>query len=231
MHDIALHCRFSMKTRNRKRSTLTYEQNQMILGTLLGDAGLHRRVRNGFVQYEFYIAHGLAQEQYINYTANILGANVGLYYKGKKSFGPGGGYYRYSYSNKPELEKIYKLCFRNGKKFVSDKWLKEIDELALAYWFMDDGSSSYNTTSRKNKNKNSVVIRFSSQSFTKSEHKLLSKKLLSFGVETIIRKVSDGTGFQLYIKQKSVNRFMDIIEDHILPGMEYKIKRKPIGDI
>ncbi|MGI0058196.1 MAG: hypothetical protein ACREBJ_00375, partial [Nitrosotalea sp.] len=64
--------------------------------------------------------------------------------------------------NKGELQKIYRLCFRDGKKFVSNKWIKEIDVPAIAYWFMDDGSSSFDITNNK-----TVMVRFASQSFSK----------------------------------------------------------------
>jgi recombination protein RecA len=206
----------------KKYPILTYKQKQMILGSLLGDAGLSRRVRNGHEQFEFYVAHGSDQEKYINHTASLLNASVGCYYKGLKSFGPGGKYYRYSYSNKGELQTIYKLCFKNGKKFVSNEWVKEIDISAIAYWFMDDGSSSFDVTNNK-----TVMVRFASQSFSKEENLLLIKKLLDFGIEATLRKIKDGTGYNIYIRQKSVNKFMDLIEPYIVTtDMKYKIKRR-----
>jgi hypothetical protein len=41
------------------------------------------------------------------------------------------------------------LCFKNNKKFISNKWLKELDAIAIAYWFMDDGSSSFDIKNDK----------------------------------------------------------------------------------
>jgi hypothetical protein len=211
-----------MAERNRKYPKLTYEQKQMMLGSLLGDAGLHCRVRNGYKQFEFYVAHGPKQLKYIKHTAKMLGANVGKYRQGPSSFCAGDIYYRYSYSNKQELQKIYDLCFKNGKKLVSSKWIKEIDHLALAHWFMDDGSSSFDITNNK-----TVMVRFATQSFSKKENLLLIKKLSEFGIEATLRKITDGTGYNIYVRQKSVNKLMDIVEPHIITSdMKYKIKRR-----
>ena len=169
-----------------------------------------------------YESHGPKQLKYIKHKANILNVKVGKYHKGKKSFGPGGIYYRYSYSNKKELQEIYKICFKNGKKFVTSKWLKEIDALAIAYWFMDDGSSSFDITIPK-----TVMVRFATQSFSKKENKLLMKKLLEFDIETTLRKISDGTGYNIYVRQNSVNKLMELIKPYITTSdMKYKIKKR-----
>lgn len=208
-------------SRKRNYPELTYEQKQMILGSLLGDAGLHRRVRNGYDQFEFYVVHGPEQTKYIKHQAKTLGVSVGSYHKSQKSFGPGGIYYRYSYSNKGELQKIYKLCFKNDKKFVTKGWLKEIDAPAIAYWFMDDGSSSFDITNNK-----TVMVRFATQSFSKRENLLLMRKLLDFGIETTLRKIKDGTGYNIYVRQKSVNKLMDLIEPFVTSDLKYKIKRR-----
>lgn len=204
-----------------RKKELSYDQIQLILGTLLGDAGLHCRLRNSHKQFEFYVAHGIAQHEYITHQANLLGVKVGTYYKSQKSYSPGGAYYRFSYSNKKELQKIYELCFESGKKCVTAKWLKQIGPAAIAYWFMDDGSSSFDVTNSK-----AVIVRFSSQSFSKEENLLLMEKLLDFGIETTLRKVPDGTGYNIYVRQKSVNTLMDLVEPYITFDTKYKIKRR-----
>lgn len=53
------------------------------------------------------------------------------------------------------------------------------------------------------------------------------QKLLDFGIETTFRKIKDGTGYNIYIRQKSVNEFMNLIESYIITSdMKYKIKRR-----
>ncbi len=201
---------------------LTYEQKQIILGSLLGDACLSCRKRHNSDQLEFSIVHGEPQIEYIKHTANILNSNISEGIQGKNSFGCGNKIFRLSYCNKYELIKIHKITYFNGRKTITNEWLNEIDPLALAYWFMDDGSSSFSN------HKKTVSITFATQSFNKIEHDMLRNKLLSFGIDTTIQKSDVGTGMYIYIRQKSVNRFMDIVEPYIkiIPCMNYKIKRK-----
>jgi transposase len=205
--------------------SLTHDQKQLILGSLLGDAHLSNREHNGCSeQLEFGITHGEPQIEYIRHCAKILGSNISENVQGNDSFGAGNRIYKLSYFNKYELLKIASVVLINGRKSITNAWMKEIDSLALAYWFMDDGSSTYSN------NKKTVTIKFATQSFNKEEHDILRNKLLDFGVYTTIQKAANGTNMNLYIRQKSVNKFMDIIEPHVLPivCMNYKIKRKVI---
>lgn len=206
----------------KKNKIFCYKQKQVIMGTLLGDGCLSRRKINNIFSYTFKISHGPKQQEYTNHLASILDSKVYKHKKGQKSFGPGGEYYVFTYHNKKELEKIYNICFKDGKKHVNEDWLNEIDALGIAYWFLDDGSSSFDICQDS-----SVIVRIASQSFSEQENNLLIKKLLSFGIEASLRKVKDGTGATIYIKQKSINKFMDLIEPYVeTSDMKYKIKRK-----
>ena len=87
---------------------------------------------------------------------------------------------------------------------------------------MDDGSSSFDITIPK-----TVMVRFATQSFSKKENKLLMKKLLEFDIETTLRKISDGTGYNIYVRQNSVNKLMELIKPYITTSdMKYKIKKR-----
>lgn len=209
---------------SKRKPKLTYEQKQMMLGSLLGDAGLSYRIRNGNSSFEFYVAHGPKQREYIKYQAEMLNVNLGTYKKSSKSFGPNGIYHRYSYSNKKELKKLHSLCFKDNRKVVNEKWLSQIDAQGIAYWFMDDGSSSYDVSNNK-----TVMVRFATQSFSKEENEMLIEKLQTFGVETTLRQIKDGTGYNIYVRQRSVNNLMDLVEPYIVTSdMKYKIKRRKI---
>ena len=87
---------------------------------------------------------------------------------------------------------------------------------------MDDGCSVYTKCK-------SISVMLATQSFDADEHILLQNRLLDFGIETILRhNVGNGTGLNIYIRQKSVNSFMDLIEPTVskIPCMMYKIKRR-----
>jgi len=211
---------------------LTYEQRQLVLGSLLGDAHLscrnrkysHRATDICKDQLEFVITHAENQLGYIECAADLLKCNVSKGFQHKSSIGAGNPIYKLSYNNKYELIKIHQISYIDKRKTITNEWLKEIDAPALAYWFMDDGSSV------RSKNSNTVSITFATQCFNKIEHDMLRDKLSLFGLDTTIQQAGSGTNMKIYIRQNSTNRFMDIVEPTIsvIPCMTYKIKRKII---
>jgi recombination protein RecA len=200
----------------RNTLPLTYEQEQLILGSLLGDASLSYRQEQG--AYDFQVGHCLGQKELLEYKANILGTKVRSYIKDENSYSAGKEFFITSYYNKYELDRIYKICFSDGIKTVSEEWVSAVNEMAIAIWFMDDGTSSYI--------QNSVMARFSTLSFTKEQLEILQRRLEDFDVDTTLQKHADGTGLVIAIRQSSVNKFMDLIDPYIVDCMKYKIKRR-----
>jgi hypothetical protein len=196
---------------------LSYIQEQLIIGSLLGDASLSfRKERNS---YELQVSHCLEQKQFLLEKANLLGVIYHSYIK-DNSFSNGKRYFKLTYCNKYELKRIYDLCFEDGIKTITKRWCDKLGPIAISYWFMDDGTSSIM------KNSSSVVVRFATLSFPKQQLLLLQDVLLRFGIETSLQKHNDGKGFIMAVRQKSVNNFMDLIEPYIVDCMKYKIKRR-----
>ena len=199
----------------RHTVSLSFEQEQIILGSLLGDASLGRRDND---QYDFQVGHCFEQKEWLSYKAKILGTNVTSYIKDENSFSSGKEFFKTSYGNKYELKKIYNLCSKDGIKTVSKEWVMKLQPLAIAVWFMDDGTASFS--------KNAVIARFSTLSFSEDQLKLLQNRLLDFNILTTLQKHTDGLGLVIAIRQKSINVFMDLIEPYIVDCMKYKIKRR-----
>lgn len=207
---------------------LSYDQKQLIYGSLLGDSSIS--YRKNVDSYDFQSGHCEQQKEYSEHKAYLLGVNVCEVIKDISSFSAGKKFYKISYGNKYELEKIYDDVFINEKKSPNTNWMKQIDASAIAYWFMDDGSSSYDSRP----NYSCLTVEFSTQGFSYSEIEYLQSKLLEFGIFTSINKsLSTYKGissvkYRLRIKQHSINTLMNIIEPTIvkIPCMIYKIKRK-----
>ena len=207
-----------------KTIPLTYQQEQLILGSLLGDASLTYRRDN----YDFQVGQCLEQREYLEHKANILNTNVSSYIKGDGSFSAGKVFYKTNYNNKYELEKVYETCFLNRRKTVNSRWVEKLDALGIAYWFMDDGSSYVY------KDDGAIGGEVATCSFSRSEIELLQNKLASFNIKTTINKhksVYKGKVkyfLKLRLSQNSIDEFMDLIEPTVLsiPCMTYKIKRR-----
>jgi len=114
---------------------LTRIQSSLIIGTRLGD-GTTRCKRNPLLE----INHGHAQRAYVDWKRQVLSWMVGTGPKVRCSGGQGRLAYRFTTLSLPDLRPFYDLFYTEGKKIVP--WLS-LTPLALAVWFMDDGSKSY----------------------------------------------------------------------------------------
>ena len=196
---------------------LSYIQEQLILGSLLGDASLLKRKKAD--RYDFSVGHCLKQKDYLKYKANILGGKVLSFIKDEASYSAGKEFFITNYYNKYELERIHKICNFNGIKTVTKDWCDKLDPMAIAIWFMDDGTSSFTKTS-------CIKVAFSTLSFTKDQLILLQDRLNYFDIKTALHKHNDGYGLTISVRQISINKFMDLIEPYMVDCMKYKIKRR-----
>jgi len=105
----------------------------LIFGTLLGDAALMRDKES----FRLDISHGAPQLDYLLWKKKRLrhSGKIQPYQTGFDSKA-----YRIRYYNKALLEKFWDICYENGIKKVTDKWIKNLDDFALALWYQDDGS-------------------------------------------------------------------------------------------
>ena len=89
------------------------------------------------------------------------------------------------------------------------RWLTP---LALAIWFMDDGSA-------KSKHHRAVIL--NTQGFSRKDISFLQEALfVNFQIEALPRKQKEG--LQLLIVGQSAEQFYKIVQPYMLPGFEYK---------
>jgi len=195
---------------------LTEQRLQCILGTLLGDSSLF--YNRGIPVLQF--SHCKKQYEYAEYKRLIIGAPPLLaLVKGKGSYSEGSIYYRMCYNNKACLDKIAELVLINGKKTLNERWLNAIKPEAIAYWFMDDGSSTF-----INKSYPKVDITFATLGYDLNEVMMLIEKLSSLNIISNKHRHPDGFGYNIRISRRSTNYFMDLVKPYICQSMLYKIK-------
>jgi intein/homing endonuclease len=124
---------------------LDYAQEQLIIGSLLGDSSIYPTLKKISLQRNRGIAytHSNKQIDYANFKNKVLGGNF------LKQENIVTGYGSEATRNlsiccKP-IESLIKLCVNDeDKKFVNEDWVNLINPIALAFWYMDDGSLSHN---------------------------------------------------------------------------------------
>jgi len=107
-------------------------QWQMILGGLMGDGALSSTRSGNGARYRW--GHGAKQAAYSDWKASMF-SNVGV----SRSVNAKGVVF-HDVQPLPELAELRGAVYVGGKKVLSDDYLKQLTPLALALWFMDDGS-------------------------------------------------------------------------------------------
>ena len=110
------------------------QQIQVILGSLMGDGNLspNRRDRPGT---RFRMGHGAKQAEYLDWKVSLLG-NV----PHSRTVNAKGAVFA-DFKPLPELAELHEtVYFGDGKKHLTWEYLKSLTPLALAIWYMDDGS-------------------------------------------------------------------------------------------
>jgi recombination protein RecA len=112
---------------------LSRQQEQLILGSLMGDGCLSPNVR-GRSGTRFRLGHGAAQAAYLDWKVSLLG-NIGY----SRTVNAKGAVFA-DFTPLPELAELHDaVYFGDGKKHLSWDYLKALSPFALAVWYLDDG--------------------------------------------------------------------------------------------
>ena len=112
---------------------LSSQQMQVVLGSLMGDGNLspNRRDRSGV---RFRLGHGPKQADYLDWKVSLF-ANIEC---SRRTSSTGATFADFTpLAELGELQRA--VYFGDGKKHLSEEYLKALTPLALAIWYMDDG--------------------------------------------------------------------------------------------
>ena len=186
---------------------------QLLIGSLLGDGSfvsVGKYAKNKCLS----IAHSIKQKDYLLYKWNILN-KYNLVPPIRESKVNNSRYTheltecRLKTRLHPIFTEIRNLYYdSNNRKRVSLEFVRDIDALGLAIWYMDDG---YVT-------KNSCIL--STCSFTLEEQTLLANLLLEkFNLHFNVGKHNNS----MYLQAKDFPKFVNLIRVFIIPSMQYKL--------
>ena len=113
---------------------LSDQQWQVVLGSLMGDGNLSPN-RSGRSGVRFRLGHGANQAAYLEWKVQLLG-NIA---HSRRTDARGAVFA--DFTPLPELEELRAAVYLGGgKKHLNSDYLKALTPLALAVWYMDDGS-------------------------------------------------------------------------------------------
>lgn len=197
-------------------------QEQLVYGSLLGDACLCRSVMKSnktgrrLEIFKLLFSHSKKQLAYLKHKRSIIGGSA----IGTRQSGLGSTIYHFAFSHTPTLRQVASVCHdRSHKKKVSDTWLSKIDWPALAFWYQDDGFFIFSH--------GRPLLTFCTNSFSYAELTKLQSLLLRFGLDTRRVKTTNGRPRARMLSSRHASQaliFLRRIKPYVVPCMEYKIR-------
>ena len=182
---------------------------QILVGILLGDANIRKVGKNGnpHIQYNQGFIH-LEHILYLSYFLSpILTHFPSLVQQRDLST-----YLHLHTRAFSSLVPLYELFIKDGVKQISPLIVNWLTPISLAFWAMDDGSST----------PEGFYLNTHSFSYECGAQIILQRALLyKFGLECNIHK--HGKHFKLYIKAKSKFLFVSLVKPYFSPFFLYKL--------
>ena len=194
---------------------LTRNQKSIIIGTILGDGFLQKTgVKNARLRLE----HSQTQRDYLLWKMEHLGRLFQgklselsrRHPKTKRLY----HYSRVQSNSMPELGKIHRIFYQNGKKRIPDMLPELFNSLVMAVWYMDDGYYY-----KKDKNSFLYLGKVSIDE-AKIAQRAIKK---AFNIQTKIYDKKD-KGLVIYFPVSETKKLHKIIKEHIIPLFSYKIR-------
>lgn len=152
---------------------------QIILGTLLGDASIHK-IPSGKVRYS--VSHSKNNADYIYLIRDALALH-GI----KSSVCKDKNNLKLTSSTGKYFERFYELAIKNGKKTVTEEWLNLLNDEGIAYWMMDDGSGNPSLTGSSKEHS----FRLATCGFSLEENNLIQRFFSKRGYTCTVKSVSN----------------------------------------
>lgn len=191
--------------------SLTKYQKSLIIGTILGDGYL--RIISGRKDAFLEINHSFSQKEYVDWKFKKLKNICVSSPKMRKSNGKRVAY-RFYTKQYPEFTELYKNFYRGGKKIIPDN-LKEINDITLSVWFMDDGSKCGNSNFYLN-----------TQQFNKEYQIRLLSILDKLGLKAKLNR--DKNYYRIRFISSSIPRLKELISKNLILSMYYKLGYNPV---
>ena len=204
-----------IRTFSQEEHHLSVEQDQFIRGSLLGDLNLSKPGTNKNVNSRLTIVHSKKQEDLFMEKVKILKEFMGNYKLSipspDKRTGKIYETWRGNSKTHPVFTKIYNELYINNVKKLTKSFLDTITHpIALAYWFMDDGT---------------LRGTLATHCFSLEENELLVDWMNKYwGINCTIQK--ELTKYKLYITAESRFKFEKLIYPYMVKSMYYKLKYK-----
>ncbi len=198
---------------------LSDQQFQVVLGSLMGDGNLspNRRDRNGV---RFRMGHGAKQADYLQWKTELLG---NISHSARENVK---GARFVDFTPLPELAELQRAVYLgDGKKFLSEDYLKALTPLALAVWYADDGSFAVRSRGLQQRTQGgSGRIEICVEAMSEGSRTRLRDHLRdTYGLDVRLRSAGTAGKAVLTFSTEATAKFQELVAPYMAPSMEYKL--------
>jgi recombination protein RecA len=204
---------------------LSEQQWQVVLGGLLGEAHLAPNLR-GRSGVRFRMGHGAKQVEYLDWKASLLG-NVPQSRRIDKR-----GAAFVDVTPLPELGEVREVVYwGDGKKHITEDYLKALTPLALAIWYMDDGSFSLRSKGAQQRTAGGTGrIQICVEAMSPASRERLADYLRdAHGVACSVAPRGALQKAVLTMTTAGTDRFQSIVAPYVHPSMAHKLLSRHQG--
>jgi recombination protein RecA len=197
---------------------LSEQQWQVVLGGLMGDSALSWGQGGHAARLRW--GHGAKQEAYGDWKMSLF-SNIGV----SRSKNAKGAVF---YDMKPlaELAELRRVVYMvDGKKTITSEYLKALTPLALAIWFMDDGSFTLRSKGLQERTKGgSGRVEICVEGLTEgSQERLLEYLRDERGLDVALLSRGTRRFRSLIFTTAASKKFLTLVAPYIHPSMAYKL--------
>lgn len=189
---------------------LTKVQRSILLGILLGDGSL-QKLPSISGTHSLRWVHSSKQIDYLEWTIQALGGLAKRGSDGKSGYGS--VIHQASTLFHPDISNVFS-GFNKPNGTIPNWVVQQLDPIAIAFWYMDDGSLVHASGQRDR-------AHFSTYSFSKESHEVLVAALAKFGMDPTIQPSLKGPSIRL--NSVDADLLFCLIAPYIPPSMQYKL--------
>jgi recombination protein RecA len=199
---------------------LSPSQQQLILGSVMGDGNLSRPVRREDHSARFRMGHGAGQTAYLDWKLSLL-ANV----QHTRTVNAKGAVFA-DFTPLAELRELREVVYQgDGKKHLTWDYLKKLTPFALAIWYMDDGcftvrSKGVQERTRGGSGRIEICVEAMSPG---TRERLLQYLRDTHGLNVRLRSSGARRMSVLVFTTSASEKFQKLVAPFIHPSMAYKL--------
>jgi recombination protein RecA len=192
-------------------------QLRALRGTLMGDGALSPT--GSGLGARFRYTHGGAQTEYADWMSSLF-ANLGVSRHVRED-----QVVTYDFQPLPELAEMRQSVYVDGKKVFDDDYLKSLDALSLALWYLDDANLSIRSKGVQKRTEGltgraTICIEAMEEG---TRIRLVEYLADTWGIQTTLRLSGASKKAVLFFNNAETAKLQALIAPYVHPSMEYKL--------